>query len=199
LNTKTIDYYNYNFESFFRDTYNASMMKTQDRFSSYIPEGGYILDFGCGSGRDTMYFLNKGFRVDAVDGSEKMCEIACKNTGIEVKKLLFDELDAINTYDGIWACSSILHLSVDELFDVFRKMIRAIKPNGYIYTSFKHGEFQGYRGDRFYTDFTEKSFKDFIIDIDNIQLVEEWISSDVRPGRSNERWLNLILRKLITD
>lgn len=199
MNTKTIDYYNYNFDTFSKDTFDVPMMKTQDRFSSCIPEGGYILDFGCGSGRDTKYFLNKGFRVFAVDGSEKMCEIACKNTGIEVKTLLFSELDDINTYDGIWACSSILHLSIDELSDVFTKMIRAIKPDGYIYTSFKYGEFQGYRGDRYYTDFTEKSFNDFIKDIDNIKLVEEWISSDVRPGRSNERWLNLILRKLITD
>lgn len=199
MNTKTIDYYNYNFDTFSKDTFDVPMMKTQDRFSSYIPEGGYILDFGCGSGRDTKYFLNKGFRVDAVDGSEKMCEIACKNTGIEVKTLLFSELDDINTYDGIWACSSILHLTVDELSDVFRKMIRAIKNDGYIYTSFKYGDFEGYRGDRYYTDFTEKSFNDFIKDIDNIKLVEEWISADVRPGRSNERWLNLILRKLITD
>ena len=199
MNTKTVDYYNYNSEAFSKDTFYVSMMENQDRFSSYIPEGGYILDFGCGSGRDTKYFIEKGFQVDAMDGSEKMCEIAYKNTGLEVKKLLFNELDAINTYDGIWACSSILHLTVDELSDVFTKMIRAIKPDGYIYTSFKYGEFQGYRGDRYYTDFTEKSFNDFIIDIDNIQLVEEWISSDVRPGRSNERWLNLILRKLITD
>ncbi len=198
MNTKTVDYYNYNSEAFSKDTFNVSMMENQDRFSSYIPEGGYILDFGCGSGRDTKYFLNKGFRVYAVDGSEKMCELACKNTGIEVKTLLFSELDDINTYDGIWACSSILHLSIDELSDVFTKMIRAIKPDGYIYTSFKYGEFQGYRGDRYYTDFTEKSFSDFIKDIDNILLVEEWISADVRPNRSNEKWLNLILRKSIT-
>ena len=199
MNAKTVDYYNYNSEAFSKDTFDVSMMENQDRFSSYIPEGGYILDFGCGSGRDTKYFLNKGFRVSAVDGSEKMCELACKNTGIEVKTLLFCELDDINTYDGIWACSSILHLSIDELSNVFRKMIRAIKPDGYIYTSFKYGEFQGYRGDRYYTDFTEKSFNDFIKGIDSIQIIEEWTSSDVRPNRSNERWLNLILQKSVID
>ncbi len=199
MNTKTVDYYNYNSEAFSKDTFDVSMMEKQDRFSSYIPEGGYILDFGCGSGRDTKYFLNKGFRVDAVDGSEKMCELASRNTGIEVKNVLFDELDEINTYDGIWACSSILHLPIGELSNVFRKMIRAIKPDGYLYTSFKYGDFEGYRGERYYTDFTEKRFNDFMKDIDNIQLVEEWISSDVRPGRSDERWLNLILQKSITN
>ena len=111
MSIRTLGYYNKNFEIFSKDTFDVSMKKIQDRFSSYIREGGYILDFGCGSGRDTKYFLNKGFRVDAVDGSEKMCEIACKNTGIEVKTQLFSELDDINTYDGIWACSSILHLA----------------------------------------------------------------------------------------
>ena len=198
LSIRTLNYYNKNFYAFSKDTFDVSMMENQDRFSSYIPEGGYILDFGCGSGRDTKYFIEKGFQMDAMDGSEKMCEIAYKNTGQEVKKHLFNELDAINTYDGIWACSSILHLTVDELSDVFRKMIRATKTGGYIYTSFKYGDFEGYRGDRYYTDFTEKRFRDFIKDIDNIQLVEEWISADVRPNRSNERWLNLIIRKPIT-
>ena len=43
----------------------------QDKFLSYLSAGSYILDFGCGSGRDSKYFLEKGYRVDAVDGSEE--------------------------------------------------------------------------------------------------------------------------------
>ena len=154
-----------------------------------------ILDFGCGSGRDSKYFLEKGYRVDAVDGSEEICKITREYVKIEVKKMLFSELSFVNKYEGIWACSSILHLSKDELQDVLYKMMRALKKEGYIYTSFKYGEYEGYREERYYTDFTENSFAAFIKDFSEIKIVEYWISKDVRPGRSEEKWLNLILQK----
>lgn len=41
-------------------------------FLSRVKEKGRILDFGCGSGRDSHYFLERGFSVDSLDGSEEM-------------------------------------------------------------------------------------------------------------------------------
>ena len=64
-----------------------------------------------------------------------------------------------------------------------------------MYTSFKYGEFEGERNGRFFTDFTIETFSEFISDIDNIKMEEDWITGDVRPGRGEEKWLNLILRK----
>ena len=109
---------------------------------------------------------------------------------------LFQELDEVSKYDGIWACSSILHLSKDELRIVINKMSRALKLNGIIYTSFKYGNFEGERNGRFFTDFTLELFKDFISDVKDIVIEEYWITGDVRPGREDEKWLNLILRKI---
>ena len=169
--------------------------ETQNRFSTLLPERGYILDFGCGSGRDTKYFLEQGFYVDATDGSEEMCHIASNYTGIQVRRLLFEELDENKKYDGIWACSSILHLPKNELKAVFMKMFKALKDDGIIYTSFKYGDFEGERNGRYFTDFTEKTFEEFVGEINNLQLKEEWITGDVRPGRGEEKWLNVILQK----
>ena len=191
----TISYYNQNAESFSSTTKDVEFHQTQDRFINKLPRGSFILDFGCGSGRDSKYFLEKGYRVDAVDGSEEICKITREYVKIEVKKMLFSELSFVNKYEGIWACSSILHLSKDELQDVLYKMMRALKKEGYIYTSFKYGEYEGYREERYYTDFTENSFAAFIKDFSEIKIVEYWISKDVRPGRSEEKWLNLILQK----
>ena len=195
---KTIAYYNKNAESFVRDTETVEFTEVQDRFLKYLQKGAYILDFGCGSGRDAKCFLTKGYEVDAVDGSEELCKIASENTGLAVRKMLFSELDEYEKYDGIWACASILHLPKDELKSVIRKMLRAVKTDGYIYTSFKYGEFEGYRNERYFTCFTEDSFKNYISDITEIQIIEKWVSSDARPGRSDEKWLNLILKKLDT-
>ena len=85
----------------------------------------------------------EGFEVVATDGSEELCKSASEYTGIAVKQMLFQELDEIDRYDGIWACSSILHLSKRELIDVFVRMISALCQNGIIYTSFKYGTFEG--------------------------------------------------------
>lgn len=195
---KTIEFYNENAEEFAKGTLDVDFKDVQDRFLSVLHEGARILDFGCGSGRDTKYFLSKGFCVDATDGSAELCKLASELTGIRVKQMLFLQLDAVGIYDGIWACSSILHLPKAELKDVLLKMIRAIKDNGYIYTSFKYGDYEGYRNERFFTDFTENSFEEFIKEIPGIKIIEYWISSDVRPGRSEEKWLNLILQKTDT-
>ena len=158
MNT-TINYYNLNAKKFIENTQNADMHLAQEKFLQLLPESASILDFGCGSGRDTKYFLEVG------------------------------------VYDGIWACSSILHLPKPELLPVIRKMCIALKDNGVIYTSFKYSNFEGERNGRYFTDFTEDTFREFIKVIPELTVEEQWITLDVRPGRGEEKWLNLILRK----
>lgn len=192
----TLNYYNTNAHSFVSSTRSVDFTQTQDRFLRLLPSAAAILDFGCGSGRDTKYFLDAGMQVDATDGSEELCRLASEYTGIPVRQMLFEELDAKAQYDGIWACSSILHLSQESLKDVLKKMIAALKEHGIIYTSFKYGTFEGERNGRFFTDFTEETFREFVADVDGIRIEEMWITGDVRPGRGDERWLNLILRKI---
>ena len=192
----TLEYYNKNTGDFINSTRNVDFSETQNAFMDIVPEAGTILDFGCGSGRDTKCFLEHGYRVDATDGSEELCKAASEYTGIEVKHMLFQELDDHNKYDGIWACSSILHLGSDELPGVLQRMADALKDNGVIYTSFKYGDFEGVRNGRFFTDLTEESFEDILLNIDDLVMEKSWITSDVRPGRGGEKWLNLILRKI---
>ncbi|MCR5102052.1 MAG: class I SAM-dependent methyltransferase [Butyrivibrio sp.] len=193
---KTIDYYNENAGNFIDSTRAVDFSDNQKRFMDLIPKDGTILDFGCGSGRDTKCFLENGYQVEAIDGSEELCKAASEYTGITVKHMLFQDLKEHNKYDGIWACSSILHLGSDELIVVLQKMADALKDNGVIYTSFKYGDFEGERNGRFFTDLTEESFEDILLNIDDLVTEKSWITSDVRPGRGEEKWLNLILRKI---
>lgn len=192
---KTINYYDINAKEFVEGTLNVNFKATQDKFINKLPAKGYILDFGCGSGRDTKYFLAKDFNVDAIDGSIELCKIASEYTNIKVRHMYFNELSIVNKYDGIWACSSILHLSLDDLVDVFKRMSKALKDEGIIYTSFKYGDFSGERNGRYFTDMTEDSFAKLIANVENLKVEEQWITADVRPQRGNEKWLNLILRK----
>ncbi len=192
---ETLEYYDQNADSFISGTRDVDFSKTQNMFMELIPNDGMILDFGCGSGRDTKCFLDHGFRVEAIDGSKELCKLASDYTGIPVKNMYFQDLDESEKYDGIWACASILHVSKNKLGDVLRKMAAALKQGGVIYTSFKYGDFEGVRNGRFFTDFTEESFAKMISSVSGISVEKSWITSDVRPDRGEEKWLNLILRK----
>lgn len=109
--------------------------------------------------------------------------------------LFYMEVDEREKYDGIWACASILHLPKKQLREVLKNMYAALKSKGWIYTSFKYGEFEGERNGRYFTDFTTDTFKDFIHDMHGLKIEEQWITGDVRLGRGEEKWLNLLLQK----
>ena len=192
---KTLKYYNKNAQSFASGTVSVKFTEVQDKFLEKLNSDAYILDFGCGAGRDTKYFLSRGYQVDAVDGSEQLCRIASEYTGIKVRQMLFQELDEKEKYDGIWACASILHLPKKQLREVLENMYAALKSEGWIYISFKYGEFEGERNGRYFTDFTTDTFKEFIHDMHGLKIEEHWITGDVRPGRGEEKWLNLLLQK----
>ena len=191
----TLSYYNANAQDFVQGTVGVDFHITQDRFLAQLEKDASILDFGCGSGRDTKYFLEHGFAVEATDGSAELCKLASEYTGIKVKQMLFSELDAVEKYDGIWACASILHLAWADLVVVMQKMVRAVKAGGVIYTSFKYGQFTGERNGRFFTDLDEKGLARLLKEVGGLEVKELWITGDVRPGRGEEKWLNVLLTK----
>lgn len=182
-------------KTFTEGTINVDFSYIQNMFLDRLDSGATILDFGCGAGSDTKFFLENGYVVEAIDGSKELCKIASEHTGIEVKKMLFQDLQEVRKYDAIWACSSILHLPYAELVDVMKKIVVALKDNGLLYTSFKYGVYEGIRNGRYFIDMTEDSLEKLLQEVGGIGVEELWVTSDVRPGRGEEKWLNLFLRK----
>ena len=191
----TIDYYKQNVKSFIDGTRDVNFAEIQDTFLELLPENARILDFGCGSGRDAKYFLEQGYMVDAIDGSLELCIAASDYTGLNVKHMLFQELNENEMYDGIWACASVLHVEKVKLPDIIHKMSTATKANGIIYLSFKYGNFEGERNGRYFTDMTEDKMENLLNSFPEIKIEKQWITGDVREGRGDERWLNILLRK----
>ena len=87
----TLNYYNSNAAVFSEATKNVDFSEVQQIFIKHLSTDASILDFGCGSGRDTKYFLDQGYHVTETDGSEEICKMATEYTGIQVKQILFEE------------------------------------------------------------------------------------------------------------
>lgn len=192
---KTLEYYQKNADLFVEGTVSADMHDAQMRFLRMLLPHAYILDFGCGSGRDAKAFLDQGYQVDAVDGSPELCCMASELIGKPVKQMLFDDLSVSNQYDGIWACASILHLPRRDLVGVLQKISNALKTDGVLYTSFKYGSYEGMRDGRYFTDFTEESLGNLMDEVPSLLIVDTWITDDVRPERE-ERWINTLARRI---
>lgn len=148
---ETISYYDENAKRFVADTAGARMGELQSKFASMLPKGGRILDLGCGSGRDSLAFLKAGFKVDAMDGSAAMCRAAHALTSLPVAHATFENYEPQGPYDGIWACSSLLHVPSAKLPAIIGKYAGALKSGGTFYLSFKYGTFEGMRHGRWFT------------------------------------------------
>ena len=191
---KTIDYYNKHAEEFTASTFEVDMESLYQPFLAELPEGARILDVGCGSGRDTLAFKNKGYHIDAIDYSEELIKKATELTGIQVKYQSFYELSEVAVYDGIWACASLLHCQRHRLAEVLQRLLRALKPGGVIYMSFKYGDSDREKDSREFTDLNEQQAQELLAQFDQVSLVQQWITVDKRPDREEE-WLNLLWKK----
>ncbi len=124
-----------------------------------------------------------------------MCKIASKNIGQKVICQEFKDLNEDNKFDAIWACASIIHVPSNELSYVMEKISKALKVGGYLYVSFKYGDFEGKIKGRYFTYFKEKTFKAFLKSFPELKIIEIQTTSDARKERKDEKWLNAIIKK----
>ena len=191
----TLGYYNKNAEAFIKGTVHSDMSYCYHMFLKYLTPGQSILDLGCGSGRDSKFFLNLGFEVVAIDGSEEICKQASDYIGKEVICKRFEDITYENEFDGIWASASLLHVRRDELPGLMKLLSKALKKNGYLYASFKYGVGERMAGERFFSDYTEQDIDLIFHRSSGLKCLEWQVADDVRADRKGERWLNLIAKK----
>lgn len=191
----SIDYYNQHADSFVEGTLSVDMQPLYQRFLPLLAPGAHIVDAGCGSGRDSLYFHQQGFRVTAFDASAELALRAERLLGQPVQLCRFEQFVAPVPVDAIWACASLLHVPRAELDAVMVHLCQQLADGGLLYCSFKYGVDETERDGRAFTQLDEAGLHALITPLP-LSEVETWLTADRRPGREQERWLNAIVRKV---
>jgi SAM-dependent methyltransferase len=194
----TIAYYDRNAAQFCARTLAVDMGEFYEPFLSGIPAGGRILDAGCGSGRDSRAFLQKGYEVVSIDASPAMVDATTQLTGQQAKLLNFEAIDFREEFDGIWACASLLHIARENLGSVLDRLAAALKPGGVLYLSFKYGEGERVEDGRYFNDLNESLFESTLALHSQLEIRKIWTTEETRIGR-RQRWINGIARRRLND
>ncbi|MBQ4864724.1 class I SAM-dependent methyltransferase [Pseudoalteromonas sp. MMG013] len=198
----TLEYYANNAQAFAQSTLHVDMGELYKEFLPLLPlphnsehEKIHILDAGCGAGRDALAFKQLGYKVTAFDACSELADIASFHLQQSVYVKTFRQVKEHAQYHGIWCCASLLHVAHNELPDRFTKLASALKPNGILYASFKYGKGERSDGNRTFSDLTETCLEDVLAQIPSLNVVKVWQSKDQRPDRSEQVWLNVVVKK----
>jgi len=108
-------------------------------FIDALSAGGRVLDLGCGPGSASAHMRAAGLNPDPVDASPEMVALANATFDIGARAGLFEELDAVAAYDGVWANFSLLHAPRAALPGHLVAIARALKPGGVLHLGMKTG------------------------------------------------------------
>lgn len=195
LTSATIRYYDENVDDYILKTRGVDMTPQWQAFTSLLPDGGHILDLGCGSGRDSRYFLDKGFLVSAVDPSPALAAAAEKYLGQPVGVHGAQQVCDENKYDGIWACASLIHVPGRQLPETLVKLATALKPSGILYISYKMAATDDQDEIGCYINrISQTDLIRLLEELPSVSISKRWLTVSAIPG-SEDKWLNILCQK----
>ena len=163
-----------------------------DRFTFLLPNNASIIDVGCGSGRDLLSFRMQGLKAIGIEPAVNLAKFAAQYSGAEVINVSLQEYKTDIKFDGAWVCASLIHIPTSSLQECFDKLSSLLKPNGYLYTSFKlgHGVLTE-NGRTFYLHNPEEILE---VCTKKFSMHYTGINEDKRQHNAT-KWINLILKK----
>src|SRR5579885_515575 len=146
MNDPTIATYDHIAAEFARRNFDLTDVRYLDAFARAVAgnapsERFRILDAGCGPGRDSKWFRERGFHVIGVDLSAGMLAEARRRVpDVEFRQADLRRLNFPDGYfDGIWCCASLLHLPRNDVPAVLASF-RRLLDHGFLYVAVKVGQ-----------------------------------------------------------
>lgn len=188
------DYYQTNFKKYCSETFSIDPTSFLGPLSKYLPVGASILDIGCGSGRDLLWFKNKGFQATGLERASKLAELAGQRSGCPVIEGNFVDYDfSLLKVDAVILVGALVHVKHKDLADTLVNICKALKQNGHILLSLKEGEgvHQHEDGRLFYL-WTDLQLRQIFSDRD-FSVVD--FSCQISKIGRDDVWLGYVLRQ----
>lgn len=179
--------------------------KGTDDFIRMLAPGAHVLDVGCGSGVKSKYLIDRGLKVTGIDISDKLLEIAQREAPEgDFSVLSMTDLDLMTeTFDGVFAQASLLHIPKKDAGEIVQKMVRRLVPSGVLYIAVKEPRAgnpeeemvkendYGYEYERFFSYFTMDELKRYLTDA-GLKVVST-LRNQNKSGKTV--WLQIIGKK----
>lgn len=194
--TDTVGWYNRNAQNYFDETIGRSMEDYYPKFLKYLSQGADILDAGCGSGRDSKAFIDKGYKVTAFDASSEMTKLASRATGLDVITATFENFKSNKLFDGIWACTSLLHVPKKDFENSLSNLTDHLNLGGVLFAYLKEGQNEEVDSKgRFFSYFKVDELKQIFAKKKDVELVN--ISDINNTFRSGDHpFIEFVLKRI---
>jgi SAM-dependent methyltransferase len=165
------------------------------KFMSALPTQARVLDLGCGTGRTTAFMARAGIDVEGWDASPEMAAIGLQEYELAIQIKLFDDLDDVEAYDGIFANFSLLHAPKSKMPDILKRISRALKPGGHLHIGLKmgNGEARDKLG-RFYAYYSDPEITGLLNDV-GLPSIDRSYGADIGLDGEPAPWIILLAQK----
>jgi len=191
----TIRYYDKHGDEYTNRTLFIDLSELYNPFREQVKRGGRILDAGCGVGRDTRYFIEHGYTVISFDASREMVRRCNEYPHAFCQNMSFKDIAYKEEFDGIWCCSSLLHLKLEEAKEAIKLLTTALKCDGVMFISLKLGKGHKRSLGRLFQYYDEDTVQELYKDDSRLEPIKLWQSKSLVVDDLDGKWLNLLLRK----
>ena len=201
----TIESYDKTAQGYIERTDSSYRKESAEKFLSYIKKNSdskKILDMGCSQGRDAGKFVEKGYDVVGIDLSKELIKVAKKR----IPKAKFKIMDmrrlefADETFDGIWASASFVHIPKKDILQTLIETKRVLKNKGIFYITVKIGEGEKLRKDerhenleKYWVFFKDGEIQDYLIK-SGFEIIEAIPKTSSNPN-ADYTWIMVYCRK----
>jgi 2-polyprenyl-3-methyl-5-hydroxy-6-metoxy-1,4-benzoquinol methylase len=191
----TIRFYNQHADDYANQTMFLDLADLYVPFRELV-SSGRILDAGCGAGRDTRFFIESGYVVISFDASIEMVRKCQEYPHAYCIQRQFSEIAFKEEFDGVWACASLHHLSLEEAKSAVTKLSTALKPKGTMFISVKAGKGSSRKDGKYFQLYDDEGLKGLLAHDPRLKLLRMWHSTSPGPDGDGEiDWINVLVER----
>jgi len=190
------NFYEDNHQHYFDSTVGIDPAAFLEPLAGLLKPQATILDIGCGSGRDLLWFVRRGFHPTGFEQSPSLANLARKHSNcpvIEGDFCCFNFSDL--QFSALVFVGSLVHLSPEALPAILASTCQALSPGGLLLITLKEGNGISLAADgRVFTLWSRQEIEK-VFATSKLHIID--FSRQISKIRPDDIWLGYVLRHQI--